>query len=67
MPLRRLDIVARALDHPDSAAMVAAIQQYYVEVYGGVDEDVTEAADFTPPRGLFLVGYLDGRPVASGG
>ena len=62
-----LHIAARPLEHPDSVTMVAAIQHYYVDVYGGVDEDVTEAAEFTPPDGLFLVGYLDDEPVACGG
>jgi len=62
-----LHIAARPLDHPDSVAIVAAIQRYYVDVYGGVDEDDTEAAEFTPPEGVFLIGYLDGEPVASGG
>ena len=62
-----LSIEARPFDHPDVAAMIERIQQYYVEVYGGPDRDVPEAADFTPPGGLFLIGYLDGAPVASGG
>ncbi|HEY8374310.1 MAG TPA: GNAT family N-acetyltransferase [Pseudonocardiaceae bacterium] len=62
MELRQL-----AYDHPDAAALIAALQQVYVERYG--DEDVTpvDPAEFSPPHGLFLVGYLDGRPVACGG
>ncbi|WP_189054150.1 GNAT family N-acetyltransferase [Longimycelium tulufanense] len=54
-------------DHPDAVALSAAVQQEYVQRYG--DEDVTpiEPDEFTPPRGLFLVGYLDDGPVACGG
>ena len=62
-----LHVTERPFDHPDAVAMVAAIQQYYLDLYGGRDEDVTEAAEFTPPDGLFLIGYLDGEPVACGG
>jgi ribosomal protein S18 acetylase RimI-like enzyme len=63
----RFAIRPRPFDHPDSVALVAAIQRLYEQLYGGHDEDRTEIAQFTPPQGLFLVGYLDGRPVASGG
>jgi GNAT superfamily N-acetyltransferase len=62
-----LQILARPFDHPDTVTMVDAIQQYYVDLYGGHDDDLTEAAEFTPPAGLFLIGYLDDEPVASGG
>jgi GNAT superfamily N-acetyltransferase len=60
-------IEPRAFDDPDAAALVRAIQQLYEVLYGGHDEDATEAAQFSAPNGLFLVGYLDGEPVASGG
>lgn len=60
-------IEARPFDHPDSAALLELVQQYYERIYGGRDEDVTESDQFTPPAGLFLVGYLDGEPTASGG
>jgi ribosomal protein S18 acetylase RimI-like enzyme len=63
----RLRVVARPLDHPDAALLLEAIQQYYVDIYGGRDDDTAEAADFVPPRGLFLIGYLDDVPVATGG
>ena len=62
-----LVVVPRPLDHPDAVALVEQIQQYYVAVYGGRDDDATPAAEFAPPRGLFLVGYLDAVAVASGG
>jgi GNAT superfamily N-acetyltransferase len=60
-------IHARPFDHPDSAVLLELVQRYYERIYGGRDEDVTELEQFTPPNGLFLVGYLDGAPVACGG
>ena len=62
-----LEIRPRPLTHPDAQAIVEQIQQYYVEIYGGRDRDEPDPAQFTLPDGLFLVGYLDGVPVASGG
>jgi GNAT superfamily N-acetyltransferase len=62
-----LVIEPRAFDHPDVVQMIEAIQALYVELYGGHDEDSTDPAQFVPPEGLFLIGYLDGVPVASGG
>ena len=53
--------------HPDAAAMIAAVQQVYVERYGGGDATPVDPADFAPPRGWFVVGYVDGERVAAGG
>ncbi|WP_037355951.1 GNAT family N-acetyltransferase [Amycolatopsis orientalis] len=61
-----MDIRAVAFDHPDAVKLMAEIQLEYVRRYGGEDETPMDAAEFTPPRGLFLVGYLDNVPVASG-
>lgn len=55
------------LDHPDAVTLVEAVQAEYVRRYGGQDSTPTEPAEFAPPRGVFLVGYLDGVAVASGG
>jgi GNAT superfamily N-acetyltransferase len=55
------------LDHPDARRLIAAVQQEYVERYGGHDGSPFSAAEFAPPRGTFLIGYLDGDPAASGG
>ncbi len=52
--------------HRDAMAMIAAVQGEYVVRYGGEDETPLDHAMFDPPRGSFFVGYLDGRPVASG-
>ncbi len=54
-------------DHPDAQELTARAQAYYVELYGGPDEDPLTAAEFAAPRGGFVVGYLDGAPVAMGG
>jgi GNAT superfamily N-acetyltransferase len=52
--------------HPDAVALIDRVQQEYVERYGGPDESPIEPAMFHPPDGLFLVGYLEGVPVATG-
>ncbi|MGW5052120.1 GNAT family N-acetyltransferase [Actinokineospora sp. NPDC004072] len=60
-------IEIRAYDHPDSQALIAEVQQEYVIRYGGPDESPVDPAEFAPPLGLFLVGYEDDLPVATGG
>ncbi|HEX6347523.1 GNAT family N-acetyltransferase [Umezawaea sp.] len=54
-------------DHPDAVKLIDGVQRVYVERYG--DEDITpvDPAEFSAPRGYFVVGYLDGEPVACGG
>jgi GNAT superfamily N-acetyltransferase len=54
-------------DHPDAALLVAEAQDFYVMLYGGPDETPFTIEDFTAPHGAFLVGYLSGEPVTSGG
>jgi GNAT superfamily N-acetyltransferase len=54
-------------DGPVVADLVTRVQQEYVERYGGPDEAFIDAAQFTPPAGLFLVGFLADEPVACGG
>jgi ribosomal protein S18 acetylase RimI-like enzyme len=54
-------------EHPDVATLEQAAQQFYVQIYGSPDETPITTADFTPPRGAFLVGYLDEQAVAMGG
>lgn len=60
-------ITALPYDHPDVAALTTELQQEYVVRYGGHDKDGTLVAEFAPPAGLFLVGYLESVPVACGG
>jgi GNAT superfamily N-acetyltransferase len=59
-------IVALPITHPDAARLVEEVQQEYVARYGGRDETPLEPGYFEPPHGAFFVGYLDGRPVATG-
>jgi GNAT superfamily N-acetyltransferase len=59
-------VVAQPITHPDAARLVEEVQQEYLARYGGRDETPLEPAYFEPPAGAFFVGYLDGRPVATG-
>ena len=54
-------------DHPDAVRLIDEVQTEYVRRYGGKDSTPVEPAEFAPPRGLFLVGYVDDVPVACGG
>lgn len=63
----RFEIQPRRYDDPDVARMVAEVQAEYVRRYGGPDGAAVDPAEFVPPSGLFLVGLLDGVPVATGG
>lgn len=51
----------------DVQALVAQVQQEYVVRYGGPDRAAVDPAEFAPPNGIFLVGLIDGEPVAMGG
>ena len=67
------DLTLRALTYTDPVvrALEAELQQEYVEKYGPrygtVDEPSLDPGEFTPPDGLFLVGFVGAEPVASGG
>lgn len=54
-------------DHPDAQALTERAQDFYIELYGGPDDDPLTAAEFCSPEGGFLVGYLDDVSVAMGG
>lgn len=62
-----LELAEEPYDGPVATQLVAQVQQDYVLRYGGQDETPVEPAQFARPRGRFLVGYLDGDPVAMGG
>jgi GNAT superfamily N-acetyltransferase len=62
-----LELRPTPLDHPDAVRLIAEIQQVYIERYGGEDATVIDPREFDAPAGLFLVGYVDGEPVACGG
>lgn len=53
--------------HPDAVFLTEQVQQEYVRRYGGTDKTPMDPAEFDPPSGLFVVGYLDGEPVVCGG
>ena len=55
-----------AITHPDAVLLVEAVQEEYVARYGSRDESPIAPTDFEDPLGQFFVGYLDGRPVATG-
>lgn len=60
----RLDQVGYG--HPDATRLIEQVQEEYVVRYGGRDESPVDPLMFDPPHGTFLVGYLDGEPVATG-
>jgi GNAT superfamily N-acetyltransferase len=62
-----VQLIARPYGHPDVVALTDEVQAHYRELYGGPDESIVEVADFEAPTGHFVVGYLDGVPVAMGG
>lgn len=63
----RFRISDTAFDQPVVHAMTAAVQEYYRTLYGGPDEAPVDTGEFTPPRGMFFVGYEDDHSVAMGG
>ena len=65
--LGSLRIDAVDYDHPDAARLIEEVQQEYVVRYGGRDDSPVGPADFAPPGGFFLVGYLGGIGVVCGG
>jgi GNAT superfamily N-acetyltransferase len=62
-----LELRPVSYDHPDAQELTERAQAYYVDLYGGRDDDPLTADEFERPRGGFVVGYLDGSPVAMGG
>jgi GNAT superfamily N-acetyltransferase len=62
-----LELREEPYDGPVAQQLVAAVQLEYVARYGSPDEGPIDAREFEPPHGRFVVGYLDGEPVAMGG
>ena len=62
-----LDLRDEPYDGPTAQILIAEVQQEYVVRYGGPDTTPVDVREFAPPRGRFLVGYLDVQPVAMGG
>ncbi len=61
-----LDLRAVGYLHPDAVGLVARVQAEYVERYGSPDESPVDPTLFDLPEGLFLVGYDEQGPVATG-
>lgn len=60
-------ILPDSFDSPAARRLNDEVQAEYVRRYGSGDETVISAADFTPPRGGYFIGYDEaGQPVASG-
>ena len=62
-----MQIAVTAFDDPDAVKLIAEVQQEYVVRYGDEDATPVDPTEFAPPRGLFLVAYVDGTPAAFGG
>jgi GNAT superfamily N-acetyltransferase len=62
-----LELRPVSYDHPDAVRLISEVQAVYRERYGGEDVTVLDPAQFVPPHGYFLVGYVDETPVACGG
>ena len=62
-----LEFRAVPYDGELAAGLIEQVQQEYVVRYGGRDDAPVDPAEFSPPRGLFLVAVLDGGPVGCGG
>ena len=63
-----MELIPRRYGHPDVVALTDEAQAFYRELYGGPgDVSPMEAAAFEAPTGHFVVGYLEGVPVAMGG
>ena len=61
-----LRIEAVGYGHPDAVRMVEEVQAEYVARYGSPDRSPVDPLLFEPPHGLFVIGYDDAGPVATG-
>jgi GNAT superfamily N-acetyltransferase len=61
------EIAPHPYAHPYAARLIGELQSEYLTRYGTPDETPIETGEFDPPAGLFLIGLLDGDPVAAGG
>ena len=62
-----LELREEAYDGPVAQPLIDALQQEYVVRYGSPDTTPVDPAEFAPPDGRLVVGYLDELPVAMGG
>jgi GNAT superfamily N-acetyltransferase len=61
------EITVARLDDPVVKDLIELIQGEYVLRYGGPDDAPMDAAEFAPPRGLFLLATVEGAPAGCGG
>jgi GNAT superfamily N-acetyltransferase len=64
---QELRLVPTSYGDPVVRELEAQIQHEYVCRYGGADLTATDAAEFDPPSGVFLVGWAGDEAVATGG
>jgi GNAT superfamily N-acetyltransferase len=62
-----LELRDEPYDGPSAQQLIDAVQQEYVVRYGSPDTTPVDPAEFAPPGGRFVVGYLDTDAVAMGG
>jgi GNAT superfamily N-acetyltransferase len=60
-------IEPRPYEDADVQTLVEQVQQEYVVRYGGPDRAEVDPTQFASPNGTFVIGLLDGVPVAMGG
>lgn len=62
-----LELRPTRLDEPGAAALIDELQADLAVRYGEPDPVPTPVDEFWPPRGVFLVAWLGGRPVGCAG
>jgi GNAT superfamily N-acetyltransferase len=62
-----VDFKPAALDAAASLELIEEVQQEYVVRYGGRDVTELAVAEFTPPHGIFMIGWDADQPIACGG
>ncbi|WP_024876645.1 GNAT family N-acetyltransferase [Saccharomonospora piscinae] len=62
-----MDVRAVPYSHPDATKLIEAVQQEYVTRYGDPDVTPVDPAEFAPPSGVFLIGYVGAEPAVCGG
>ncbi|WFE38878.1 GNAT family N-acetyltransferase [Micromonospora sp. WMMD998] len=66
--MSEIEIRERPFDAPESQTLIRAALADLGERYGGSGDDTpVDPAEFVAPVGVFLVAYVDGRPVGCGG
>jgi GNAT superfamily N-acetyltransferase len=55
------------VDAPVSLELIEAVQQEYVVRYGSRDVSELSVTEFTPPQGIFVIGWDADQPVSCGG